>query len=43
MVNDESKKSESFNTVSHPAHYIAGRKYEPRQVIADWGVKLQSW
>lgn len=43
MVNDESKNTESFNVVSHPAHYIAGRKYEPRKVIADWGVKLQSW
>lgn len=40
MVNDESKNSESFNTVSHPAHYIAGRKYEPRKVIADWGLNF---
>ena len=40
MVNDESKKSESFNTVSRPAHYMAGRKYEPRKVIADWGLNF---
>lgn len=40
MVNDESKNSEIFNTVSHPAHYIAGRKYEPRKVIADWGLNF---
>ena len=40
MVNDESKNSESFNTVSHPAHYTEGRKYEPRKVIADWGLNF---
>ena len=40
MVNDESKNTESFNTVSHPAHYIAGRTYEPRKVIADWGLNF---
>lgn len=40
MVNDESKNTESFNAVSHPAHYIAGRKYEPRKVIADWGLNF---
>lgn len=37
MVNDKSKNSESFDTVSHPSHYTEGRKYEPRKVIADWG------
>ena len=40
MVNDESKNTESFNAVSHPAHYTAGRKYEPRKVIADWGLNF---
>ena len=40
MVNDESKNTENFNAVSHPAHYIAGRKYEPRKVIADWGLNF---
>lgn len=40
MVNDESKNTESFNAVSHPAHYMAGRKYEPRKVIADWGLNF---
>ena len=37
---DKSKISETFNTVSHPAHYTAGRKYEPRKVIADWGLNF---
>ena len=40
MVNDKSKISESFDTVSHPAHYMAGQKYEPRKVIADWGLNF---
>ena len=40
MVNDESKNSESFDTVSHPSHYTEGRKYEPRKVIADWGLNF---
>ena len=24
--------------VNHPAHYTAGRKYEPLDVIEDWGL-----
>lgn len=24
-------------TVNHPAHYAEGRKYEPIEVIEDWG------
>lgn len=26
--------------VKHPAHYIEGRKYEPKDVVRDWGL---SW
>jgi hypothetical protein len=26
----------SEDHISHPAHYAAGRKYEPIEVIADW-------
>ena len=37
---DKSKNSESFDTVSHPSHYTEGRKYEPRKVIADWGLNF---
>ena len=29
-------KYEKFDPVSGPAHYISGRKYEPRKVIMDW-------
>lgn len=36
----KSKKTESFNEISHPSHYTAGRKYEPRKVIADWGLNF---
>lgn len=39
-VYDKLKNTESFNAVSHPSHYTAGRKYEPRKVIADWGLNF---
>lgn len=29
-----------FDAVSHPSHYAEGRKYEPRKVIADWGLNF---
>lgn len=32
--------SERFDPVIGPAHYIEGRKYEPRKVIADWGLNF---
>lgn len=35
-----SKEGTSFNAVSHPSHYTEGRKYEPRKVIADWGLNF---
>lgn len=28
----------SDNVVSHPPHYVEGRKYEPKDVIRDWGL-----
>ena len=34
--NAEGFKYEKFDPVSGPAHYISGRKYEPRKVIVDW-------
>ncbi len=30
----------NFNSVSNPQHYVAGRKYEPRRVIEDWGLSF---
>ena len=35
-----SSKETSFDAVSHPSHYTEGRKYEPRKVIADWGLNF---
>lgn len=35
-----SSKEESFDSVHRPAHYAEGRKYEPRKVIADWGLNF---
>lgn len=35
-----SKEETSFDAVSHPSHYTEGREYEPRKVIADWGLNF---
>nr|DAF83559.1 MAG TPA: nucelotide kinase [Caudoviricetes sp.] len=35
-----SKEETSFDAVSHPSHYTEGRNYEPRKVIADWGLNF---
>ena len=29
---------ESFDNISKPSHYAEGRKYEPKDVIRDWGL-----
>ena len=29
-----------FDPISHPAHYTEGRKYEPKDVIRDWGLNF---
>ena len=28
------------NAVSHPSHYAEGRKFEPKDVIRDWGLNF---
>lgn len=28
------------DNIKHPAHYIAGRKFEPKNVIRDWGLNF---
>lgn len=28
------------NVISHPSHYCDGRKYEPKDVIRDWGLNF---
>lgn len=35
-----SSQSKEFDSVSRPSHYTEGRKYEPRKVIADWGLNF---
>lgn len=32
----EKKTDDTFDSVTGPAHYLAGREYEPRKVIEDW-------
>lgn len=32
--------TDSYDPVSRPSHYTEGRKYEPRKVIADWGLNF---
>lgn len=28
------------DAVKHPSHYVEGRKYEPKDVIRDWGLNF---
>ena len=28
------------NVITHPAHYCDGRRYEPKDVIRDWGLNF---
>ena len=28
------------NNIKHPSHYTEGRKYEPKDVIRDWGLNF---
>lgn len=30
----------NYDAVKHPAHYADGRKYEPKDVIRDWGLNF---
>ena len=38
-VNTDPAKS-AHDPISHPAHYTEGRKYEPKDVIRDWGLNF---
>lgn len=29
-----------MDVISHPSHYAAGRKFEPKDVIRDWGLNF---
>ena len=29
-----------FDKVKHPSHYVKGRKFEPKDVIRDWGLNF---
>lgn len=44
MINDTEEpkevKLDTFDPISRPSHYTEGRKYEPRKVIADWGLNF---
>ena len=33
-------KTESHDPIEHPSHYTEGRKYEPKDVIRDWGLNF---
>lgn len=34
----KSNENQEYDIVNRPAHYTAGRKYEPINVINDWGL-----
>ena len=47
FLNEESKKAktevyevEVYDNVNCPSHYTEGRKYEPIDVIVDWGLNF---
>lgn len=37
---DERIEEPTFDAVSRPSHYTEGRKYEPKDVIRDWGLNF---
>ena len=37
---DKDKISDKEDIISHPNHYCAGRKYEPKDVIRDWNLNF---
>ena len=39
MANDLEQKPQK-DIISHPSHYIDGRKYEPKDVIRDWDLNF---
>lgn len=39
---EEKKMEKEHNAVSHPSHYCEGRKYEPKDVIRDWGLNFNT-
>lgn len=38
--NDMVSVPKAYNNITNPDHYTAGRKYEPRKVIEDWGLNF---
>lgn len=36
----EKEDDKKNNIISHPSHYTEGRKYEPKDVIRDWGLNF---
>lgn len=32
--------SKMYNAIHKPSHYTSGRKYEPKDVIRDWGLNF---
>ena len=40
VLHPDTSKKEVFDNISNPDHYTGGRKYEPRKVIADWGLNF---
>ena len=37
---DEMENETNNDDIAAPSHYVAGRNYEPRRVIADWGLNF---
>lgn len=39
-IDSRAEAAAKNDKISHPSHYISGRKYEPKDVIRDWGLNF---
>lgn len=40
VIQEAPLEESKYDPVSHPDHYTAGRKFEPKDVIRDWGLNF---
>lgn len=40
LATENHTRIETYDSVSRPSHYTEGRKYEPKDVIRDWGLNF---
>lgn len=40
VIKTQEVKEMKNDTIKHPFHYVGGRKFEPKDVIRDWGLNF---